>query len=123
MIKQLLLVGLGGGIGSILRFLVSYFTVKTGTAAFPVATLLVNVLGCLIIGILIGCSYKYQWMDVHLKALLIVGFCGGFTTFSTFSLENIQLYQAGNYGQLAVYIMGSLLLGFAAVWGGLLLAK
>jgi CrcB protein len=124
MIKQLLLVGLGGGIGSMLRFLTSYFTAtKTIAFSFPLATLIVNVLGCLLIGILMGLSLKYHWMDATMKPLLITGFCGGFTTFSAFSLENWQMYQAGHYTVLTFYILAGILLGFAAVWAGLLFTK
>jgi CrcB protein len=120
MIKQLLLVGLGGGIGSMLRFLISRLTAKAGSFSFPIATLIVNVLGCLLIGILIGLSLKNQWMDANVKAALIAGFCGGFTTFSAFSLENLQMYQAGNYTGLVLYVLASLITGFAAVWIGLI---
>jgi CrcB protein len=124
MIKQLLLVGLGGGIGSMLRFLTSYFTAtKTIASSFPLATLTVNVLGCFLIGILMGLSLKYHWMDATMKALLITGFCGGFTTFSAFSLENWQMYQAGNYTSLIFYILVSIFFGFAAVWAGFIFTK
>jgi CrcB protein len=123
MIKQLLLVGLGGGIGSMLRFLTSVLTAKAGSFSFPVATFVVNVLGCLLIGILIGLSLKYHWVDANVKVLLITGFCGGFTTFSAFSLENLQMYQAGNYISLILYVSASLIIGFAAVWAGLIWTK
>jgi CrcB protein len=58
-----------------------------------------------------------------MKVLLITGFCGGFTTFSTFSFENLQMYQAGNYAGMALYVLISLIIGFGAVWIGLLFIK
>ncbi|MDR0427238.1 MAG: fluoride efflux transporter CrcB [Dysgonamonadaceae bacterium] len=122
MIKEILLVGLGGGIGSILRFLISRMSIKWSVGHFPVGTFFVNLLGCFLIGILIGLSFKNN-LNNNLRDFLIVGFCGGYTTFSTFSLENYLLFQEGNYGTLIVYILTSILLGFSAVWAGLLLTR
>ncbi|MDR0413665.1 MAG: fluoride efflux transporter CrcB [Dysgonamonadaceae bacterium] len=116
MIKQFLLVGLGGGIGSMLRFGVSCLVAKAGSS-FPYATLLVNLLGCFLIGLAAGLSSK--GLSAELRALLMAGFCGGFTTFSAFSSENLQLYQAGNYTGLILYVLLSLAAGFAAVGLGL----
>ncbi|MCC8146088.1 MAG: CrcB family protein, partial [Bacteroidales bacterium] len=82
-----------------------------------------NITGCCLIGLLIGLSFKYNWLEGSGKSLLIVGFCGGFTTFSTFSIENFNLFQSGNYSTLAIYILTSIILGFAAVWAGLLITK
>lgn len=123
MIKQLLLIGLGGGIGSIFRYLVSIWAVKRLVADFPFATFLVNITGCLLIGLLIGLSVRQNWLDEQMKLLLITGFCGGYTTFSTFSLENWGLFETGNYAHLIGNIAGSVLLGIGAVWLGLLLSK
>jgi CrcB protein len=123
MIKQIVLVGLGGGIGSILRFLASQLTTKTNAVTFPIATFIVNLLGCFLIGILMGLSLKNQWLDANMRVLLVTGFCGGFTTFSTFSLENVQMYQAGNYTDLIFYTLASVIIGFAAVWIGLSFTK
>src|SRR5690606_31151778 len=96
MFKTLLIVGLGGGIGSAFRYLTSVLTDKYIQTSFPWATFLVNVIGCLIIGILVGVFTKQQLQHTELKLLFITGFCGGFTTFSTFALENIKLFQSGN---------------------------
>jgi len=122
MIKQLILVGVGGAIGSIFRFLISRITFSQG--AFPWATFIINITGCFIIGLLIGLSFKHPFfIDENKRLLLVAGFCGGFTTFSTFSLENVRLYQSGNYLALALYISLSVILGFAAVFLGLTVTK
>ncbi|MDR0541553.1 MAG: fluoride efflux transporter CrcB [Dysgonamonadaceae bacterium] len=121
MIKQLILVGLGGGIGSVVRFLVSKIPFAQGS--FPWATLIVNIAGCFIIGLLIGLSVKHRFLDANMRILLVTGFCGGFTTFSTFSAENVYLYQSGDYLRLALYVLLSVIVGFAAVLLGLALSR
>ena len=122
MIKQLLLVGLGGGIGSIFRYLTSVYTAKYYANTFPLATFLTNGLGCFIIGLLIGYFAKTN-IDNNLKLLFITGFCGGYTTFSTFAAENISLLQNQNYLTLIAYTLASVLVGFLAVGLGLILTK
>ncbi|MDR0733866.1 MAG: fluoride efflux transporter CrcB [Dysgonamonadaceae bacterium] len=121
MIKQLILVGLGGGVGSMMRFLVSKIPFAQGS--FPWATFAVNIVGSFLIGILIGLSVRHQILNADMKLLLVTGFCGGFTTFSAFSAENVHLYQSGNYFSLAFYILLSIVAGFAAVLSGLILGK
>ena len=125
-LKQILLVALGGGIGSVFRYLVSYFTyLKVGKECltFPLPTFIVNLAGCFLIGILVGLGLKYTSFDENLKLFLITGICGGFTTFSAFSLENLQLYQSGNYLTLTVYVLLSVLLGVGLVGLGVFLVK
>jgi CrcB protein len=123
MFKQILLVGLGGGVGSILRYLVSWFAIKTGWAAWPVATWTVNISGCLLMGLFAGWAIRQHWFDESMHLLLMTGFCGGFTTFSAFSLENMQLFHSGHPLATLIYIAASLVFGFAAVALGLSLAR
>ncbi|MDR1763204.1 MAG: fluoride efflux transporter CrcB [Dysgonamonadaceae bacterium] len=123
MLKQIIFVGLGGGIGSIFRFAVSKYAESKGGGVFPWATFTVNILGCLLIGVLFGFSAKQPWFDSNMKALFMTGFCGGFTTFSAFSLENVQMYQSGNFPTLAVYVAMSIIVGFLAVYAGIALTN
>jgi CrcB protein len=119
MIKNTLLVLLGGGIGSVIRYLLSYFLTKNNSTQFPWATFIANSLGCLLIGLLFGYIQKNNLQNETLKLFLITGFCGGFTTFSTFSLENIQFIQNQNYNLAVLYTMTSITLGFLGVIIGL----
>lgn len=123
MIKIILLIGLGGGIGSIVRYLGTYMINKLFHVNFPLGTLIVNILGCLLVGLLIGFFEREQLVHSNLKYLFITGFCGGFTTFSAFSAESIQLFESGSPLPAILYISASVLIGLLAVWLGLVLVK
>ena len=115
--RNLFYIFVGGGLGSVLRFLVSNYTQKLWNInLFPMGTFVVNMIGCFLIGVF---SAYFLKVDNYLKFLLITGFCGGFTTFSTFSAENISLWENGNYEMLAFYILLSVIIGFGAVYLGL----
>ncbi len=119
MFNQFILVGIGGAIGSMLRYMVSFLTMKYYNGTFPLATFSVNIAGCLFIGIFAGLVMSYFPMNMNLKFLMITGFCGGFTTFSTFAMENINLYHAGNLTTAVIYTLSSVLLGIFAVMLGI----
>ena len=112
-------IGLGGALGSILRALIAV-TVKSN---FPWGTLLANFVGCLIIGLVIGNeSVTADWAH-HTRGFVVVGFCGGFTTFSTFSLQTIKQLEAGDLIGAVSNILLSLVVCLCAVWGGIKIAK
>ena len=112
--KSLLYVFLGGGLGSLFRFLLSKFF-TTSKSEFPWSTLLANFLGCLMIGILLGWAVKNNNLRSDLYLLLAVGFCGGLTTFSTFSLEGLSFLRSGDYLSFISYTFASILGGVAFV--------
>lgn len=118
MVKQIILVGAGGAVGSILRFLTSVYIARVELYSFPVATFVVNMLGCFIIGLFVNLI-----PENNLRFLLITGFCGGFTTFSTFATENIVLFENNQILLAIVYTILSCLLGFGAVALGMYLTR
>jgi len=122
MLKDILYIGAGGAIGSILRYLIS-LAIKNGSATFPWATLTVNIVGCLLIGLLYGITSRTPEINQQINLFLTVGLCGGFTTFSTFSKESIILLQSGNNILCAIYIIASVVIGIAAVAIGYWLMK
>ena len=121
--KEVLMVGLGGAAGSILRYLSTQFVQKYYNGHFPLATFTINVIGCLLIGVLIGYFSKTQLLQNEWKLLLITGFCGGYTTFSAFATENLNLINNNQIGLALFYIALSVFLGIGAVWLGLLLSR
>ena len=123
MMKTLLLVGFGGAIGSIFRYLTHWLTSKYFQSSFPISTFLVNILGSLLIGLFIGYLGKYFPENHPLKFLLIIGFCGGFTTFSSFALENYNLLQNNNQITAYIYMATSIILTISAVGLGSYLSK
>ena len=116
--KQLLIVGFGGFIGSIARFLVSKLNLHWHFLSIPMGTLTVNVLGSLIIGFLAGVSAKSEIISPAMRLFLMVGICGGFTTFSSFTNENLTLMQNGQFLSVLLYTGFSLIFGFLAVYLG-----
>ena len=120
--KQILLVFLGGGIGSCLRFLISKFS-NQYFHSIVLGTFLVNMIGCLIIGIVLGFSIKNTYLSQNQALILTTGFCGGFTTFSAFSAENYAMFKAGEFIQLSAYTLASVLLGIVAVAIGFWFSK
>jgi CrcB protein len=123
MIKNILLIGLGGFAGSIARYFVSRLNNHIEWLSIPVGTLLVNVIGSFLIGFLTGISEKSPLLTVELRMLLMVGLCGGFTTFSTFTGENLMLMRNGQFLPLFLYTGFSVLLGFTAVYLGYISTK
>jgi fluoride exporter len=123
MFKQLLLIGTGGFIGSVARYLVSRLGSHIEWLSIPVGTLVVNVAGSLLIGFLIGISEKSPILTVEWRMFLMVGLCGGFTTFSTFSGENLMLLKNGQVFPLLLYTGLSIILGFTAVYLGYISTK
>ncbi len=123
MIKNLLLVGLGGSIGSMARYLISRLCTHVEWLSVPIGTLIVNIMGSLLIGFLIGISEKSPILTVELRMFLMVGLCGGFTTFSSFTGENLMMMRSGQFLSLFLYTGLSILLGFTAVWFGYLATK
>ncbi len=123
MLKTLLLVGTGGFLGSISRFLASRFIQNNFDSVFPFGTFVVNVSGCLIIGLIYGFSDKLPSFPDEWKLFLAAGFCGGFTTFSTFANENLALLRDGDIFHFLLYTSLSVILGIIAVFAGVLVTK
>lgn len=120
--KQLLLIFIGGGAGSVLRYLVGKLLNNSQTG-IPYGTFVANILGSLLIGLILGFAAKNEALTQNHTLLLATGFCGGFTTFSSFAYENHVFLKAGDFTTFAVYTIASFIIGFLAVFGGIFLTK
>lgn len=120
--KQLALVFIGGGLGSMLRYVFSRFLNNPQTGV-PLGTLAANILGSLFIGIILGLALKNETLSQNTVLFLATGFCGGFTTFSTFAYENHLFLRSGDFMSFALYTLASFVIGFAMVFFGMWLVK
>lgn len=123
MFKTILLVGTGGFLGSVSRFLASRFMQDNFPSAFPFGTFFVNITGCFLIGLIYGLSERSSLVSSEWKMFLAVGFCGGFTTFSTFANENLALLRDGDFFHFLMYTGLSVFLGITATFFGVIITK
>jgi CrcB protein len=120
--KQLLLVFIGGGFGSTLRYIIGKY-LNSPASGIPWGTFAANVLGSLFIGIILGFAAKQNSLSQNQILLLATGFCGGFTTFSTFAYENHVFLKSGDFTSFAIYSIASFVVAFLAVFLGLFMVK
>jgi CrcB protein len=121
--QSLIFVFIGGGLGSVTRFLIGKWVSSMHSHDFPWGTLVVNVFACLLVGLFVGLADQKQIVSGPMRLFWTVGFCGGFSTFSTFSGEILELMQAGPAGIAVLYVAGSLILCVAATFTGLLIGE
>lgn len=120
---KMLLVAAGGAVGSMARYQIGALVLaRTETWAFPLGTFIVNVLGCLIAGVLIGIAEYRNFLTPELRLLVFTGFLGGFTTFSAFGVETVALIERAQYGVATFYVVSSITCGVAALLGAVRLA-
>lgn len=120
---KMLLVAAGGAVGSMARYQIgAWILARTETWQFPLGTFIVNVLGCVIAGVLIGVAEYRDFLTLDLRLLIFTGFLGGFTTFSAFGVETVALLERGEWGVASGYVLASVLCGIAALFGAVKLA-
>ena len=116
-------VAFGAALGGVARYYLASALQQRLGATFPWGTLVVNVSGSLLLGVLIRYALATPTVSVEMRALLTTGFCGGYTTFSTYSYETATLLEDGQYGRAGTYALGSVLLALAATFAGFVLAR
>jgi len=120
---NLLLVALGGAFGSVARYALSTFVLRASGTLFPLGTFAVNLLGCLVFGVITGAAEQRVALTPASRAFLLVGVLGGFTTFSSYAFESFALLRDGQLLPAAVNIVGQVVAGLAGVWLGVALAR
>ena len=123
MVRSLVIIGFGGFVGTISRYLISRYFQDNFTSLFPWGTFLVNIIGCLLIGIIYGFSERGDGMSTEVRLFLTVGICGGFTTFSSLSNDAFILLRDQEWIRFAFYTSFSFFLGLLAVYLGRLTLK
>jgi CrcB protein len=123
MLKQFLFIGIGGGIGSVLRYMIQLAISKHTSMVFPAGTFVVNITGCFLIGLFYALAMKENMLNFEWRLFLISGLCGGYTTFSSFSYENITLLKNGHYLQFSLYTGLSIFAGLICTVAGMAAGK
>ncbi len=123
MLRTILIVGTGGFTGSVLRYLVQVLVERWQDSTFPLGTFIVNILGSLIIVVVFALAEKGDILNPELRIFMTVGFCGGFTTFSAFAYNNLNMLKDNSIYYLLLNIGGSLTLGILAVYLGIILIR
>lgn len=121
--KAILYVAVGSAIGGVCRYLLHHFVHTKVNSNFPLGTLIVNLIGCFLIGIILGIADKTNIISPMLRLFLAVGICGGFTTYSSFMYENYTLMQTSQFLNVLLYLFISLFVGYAATWFGVACVK
>lgn len=121
--RSIFLVGIGGLIGSVARYLIAVFLAGNVNSIFPLTTLIVNITGCFLIGVVFALADRGNVLSPEWRIFLTTGFCGGFTTFSTFSYESLKLIQDGEYFYVGIYVLVSVVIGLAATYFGIALIR
>ncbi len=120
--KELLYVFIGGGLGSLVRFLLGKWVNSFHNSNFPFGTFIINIVACFVLGFFIGLVDQKQILSPAIRLFLVVGFCGGFSTFSAFSSETLMLIQQGQNSTMLLYVLLSVVVCLIATFGGLLIA-
>ncbi|MGI8842573.1 MAG: fluoride efflux transporter CrcB [Gemmatimonadaceae bacterium] len=120
---MILHIALGSALGGVARYVIAGWVQRASETPFPTGTMLVNVTGSLLLGVLARTVLVAPGISPEMRALLAVGFCGGYTTFSTFSLETVQLLEKGQIGRAGLYAVASVVLSLGALWLGYVLAS
>lgn len=123
MLKSIMVVGFGGFLGTVARFLISRYFQDNISTTFPWSTFIINIIGSLLIGLIYGFSEKGGFLNAEIRLFLTVGFCGGFTTFSTFSNDAFLLLRQEEWFRFACYTSFSFFLGLLAVYAGRIITK
>jgi CrcB protein len=121
--KELIYVFIGGGLGSLVRFLLGKWVNAFHNSTFPFGTFIINIIACFVLGFIIGLADHKQLLSPATRLFWAVGFCGGFSTFSAFTSESLSLIQQGQNSTMLLYVLLSVIVCLTATFGGLFIAE